>query len=249
MKNTYKIKIERTNHKSEKSTETVTRCLREPGDLNTYRLGGFQQDSIKVISVENQGASDGFDIDIDIKRNELCFSFDVDLHIENTLERQTNLEKTLIAATEKNNTDIETELENMGYVEVVADNTYNYESDLDDTLNYKVYMPKSKKDGCWLYDASAIVLIEKHIGLDVRAGYTLEGVFKGGYDGIAHFLNVTADLWVCDESGEEIDQYGSVYNLLENYEVQEGSTKQDIKLKEKTTGEICELRWSHPAVY
>lgn len=62
------------------------------------------------------------------------------------------------------------------YRQAVRDNTYNSEQDLSAQFVFTVYVPDCAADWCWCADA--FVVIEKHLGGDVRGNYGPFSVFR-----------------------------------------------------------------------
>jgi hypothetical protein len=187
-------------------------------EVNTYRLGGFEGATISNVKTEMMRQKHPIEIELDIERNE----------IEATICGETFLESTLNINEELNKISMDEEtiiehLENNGYQEVCHDNTYNRDTDLDETYDFKVF---ELVDGGpdWYYSDTAIILVRKHVGLDVRSGYEYLGAFTGlSCDGLSSFLDVEVQFTVVDRLGSEVDQYDSSYQLTNDYKLIDSS--------------------------
>ena len=76
------------------------------------------------------------------------------------------------------------------YRQALRDNTYNSEQDLSAQFVFTVYVPEDAPDWCWAHDA--YVVVEKHLGGDVRGNYGPFNVFKVDSLADTGFFN-----WVC----------------------------------------------------
>lgn len=251
MKHLYKVTYESTAYGGQKSIQTRALFLESPDKVNTYRLGGFQRDSINVLKTEKLRPMFAVELDVDVERNEIMFCVDVDRHIESTLEPWER-ESEFLKAAEAAGEEVDDYLVSSGfYSEVLHDNTYNYSSDFEDDLDFKIYVPRGQENSDWVYNDDAIIFVRKHYGLDARAGYGFVGIFKPGtYDGFAHFLDFHVRLSVLDMEFNHIDDYDSDYAFghieRDGYTIKSyDAEKQDVILAKD--GKDFRLGWYHPA--
>ena len=242
MRSLYQVTLERTSYGGKnKKTETVELFADSPKNINTCRLGGFQQDSIKIIKTKKLRARNTIEIDCDIERNELSFSVTVDDHLNSTL----NFSKKL---TNKIGDDEEALLE-MGYVERSHDNTYNYCSDFENDIMFKIFDVNEKSD--YIYSETALILVYEHTGLDARAGYKFKGIYKTSeHEGLCYFLDFHVRLSVDSLDGseniEDFDGDGAAYNVLKKYKIKSFDKKTNEVILTKD-GEDFRLSVYHPA--
>lgn len=175
--------------------------------VNTYRLSGFERATISNIKAELIREKQEIEIEIDIERNEIEASICGQSFIDSVLDKCEEYEG--------DEDEIIEQLEALGYTEVRHDNTYNYETDLDETFDYKVYTLDGPDE--WYYSDSAIVLISKHAGLDVRSDYEFMGAYRS--DDMVYFLDTQVSFEVTDRGGYQVDQYNSSYSMLNDYKV------------------------------
>lgn len=76
------------------------------------------------------------------------------------------------------------------YVQVLRDNTYNHDQDLSAQLLFSVFAPEEASDWCWCDDL--YVVVERHLGGDVRGNYGSFSVFRVDRIGESGFFD-----WVC----------------------------------------------------
>lgn len=245
MTNLYKVKLERTTYQGQKSIEETELFAVSKKDINTYRLAGFQRDSIKILSASKIRARNVIEVDADIKRNELSLSVDVESHIDSTLElnkKLTNICKKL------DYSDMQEKLESLGYVLQHSDNTYNYSSDFDNDLNYDVFTLGDVND--WIYDDNTIILVRKHVGLDVRGGYNFKGIYSGANEGLCYFLDFHVKLTTYEiDTNNDDDNFngaGAAYQLLKEYTLKSFDVKTG-KIIVSKDGENYNLSYYHSA--
>lgn len=251
--NQYEIVYKRVSHPytgEGKISKAIIKAENETS-INTRRLAGFQQDSITILETKNLGPVKALEVDADIKRNELSILIDVDSHIEATLEKADIEDKVLELMEEDIELDHEEALEQLGYTEVSHDNTYNYGSDLSDELDFKVFLPEEQDASDWYYSDDCIVLVRKHVGLDVRAGYKTLGLYKpnGSGEGLCDFIQTHVTLDVLDSDNEVVDTFdgdGACYNLLKEYTLLSVIDNSILVAKD---GVEYTVSVSHPALY
>lgn len=241
MKNLYKVKLERTTYQGQKSIEETELFAASKKDINTYRLGGFQRDSIKILSAHKIRARNVIEIDGDIKRNELSFSVSAEAHLDSTLSFNKKLTDTI--------GDDEQALLDMGYVERSGDNTYNYSSDFDNDIMFKIFDVNEKTD--YLYSETAIVMAYIHTGLDARAGYKFVGIYNTGkWDGLCNFLDFHVRLTTYEiDTNNDVDDFdgdGAAYHLLKEYTLKSFDVKTG-KIIVSKNGQDYNLSYYHPA--
>lgn len=253
MKNLYEVTYKRVSHPytGEGVINTAILKAENADSLNTRRLAGFQQDSITVLKTKNLGPVADLEVDFDLKRNKLSILIDADAHIEATLEKADIEEKVLELMDDDIELDYEEALEQLGYTEVARDNTYNYCSDLSDELDLKVFLPEEQDASDWYYNDDCIVLVRKHVGLDVRAGYKTLGLYKpnGSGEGLCDFIQVHVYLEVFDLDGEYVDMFdgdGATYNLLKEYTLLSVIDNNILVAKD---GVEYQVSISHPVLY
>ena len=242
MRSLYQVTLERTSYGGKnKHIETVELFADSPKHINTYRLGGFQQDSIKIIKTKKLRARKTIEIDCDVERNELSFSVTVDDHLNSTL----NFSKKL---TDKIGDDEDALLE-MGYVERSRDNTYNYCSDFENDIMFKIFDVNESSD--YIYSETALIMVYEHTGLDARAGYKFKGIYKtSDYEGLCYFLDFHVKLSVMPLDSNEVigdfDGDGAAYSLLKEYKIKSFDKKTQEVILTKD-GEDFRLSYYHPA--
>ena len=214
--------------------------------LATYRLGGFQRDIINPISVEYIGPRPVLDLSSILDG---YVTIDVYTHIEETLGgKNENLENKCLELVENNQAeDYGEALEKLGYIEAVHDNTYNYCSDLSDDIDFKVFTLGEPSD--WIYDDTAIVLIEIHGGIDARTGYSFHGLYNNrDHDGLCYFLDFHVRVFIelDNEEVEDIDGDGAISRLLDEYPLIEVTENGDILAKKD--GTTYNVNIYHPAM-
>lgn len=250
MKSYYKVKFKRTDYKGNSSTVTRELLAESPSKINTYRLSGFQGDSIEILDVKKIREQGPVEVDADIERNELSFSVSLDHHLESTLEYDKSFENQVLELAEEMDIEPDEALEEMGYYEQVHDNTYNYSSDFDNDMDFKVYTP-NKKSSDWVYDDDAVVFVREHQGIDARAGYVFKGIYKrSDFEGLAYFLDFHVRLTVTDMDGNDVEDFdgdGAVYHLLQDYTLKSFNPK-NHKIIVTKDGEDFEVRYYHPAM-
>lgn len=249
MKNLYEVILERTTYQGDKSIETVQLFAASPKKINTYRLGGFQHDSIKILKTKKIRKAQVVELDVDIERNEIIPSVDVESHIGSTLEKNETLTKMIQRQAKKEGVDTEDILEQLGYHELCADNTYNYSSDFDNELNFKIY--NQNKNADWVYDENSIVLVCKHVGLDVRGGYVELGLFNPPeWDGLGYFLEMHVRVTVETLEGDHVDDFDGDWafgTMLNEYKIKSWDAKKQILIVTKDDQDF-NVTWYHPAM-
>lgn len=248
MKNLYKVQLERTTYDGKKSIETRELFATSPKNINTYRLGGFQRDSITILKCKKIRSRNTIEIDVNIEHNEISASVDVLEHLDKTLEYNKVLTQTVQRLAKKEGKDIEEILEESGYHELTADNTYNYSSDFDNDLNFKVYSLDHKADK--FYSDDLIVLVEMHQGLDVRGGYKFMGLYNGlKHEGLSYFYDMHVRVTVETMDGEheaDFDGDWSFGVMLKEYKIKSWDFKTK-KLIVSKDGQDFQVNWYHPA--
>ncbi len=167
------------------------------------------------------------------------FSIDAETWLENVLERDEKLSSLF-----DDEDDAVEHLESLGYELKTHDNTYNQESDLDEVYDYKVYDLKESPD--YVYSETAIVLVRLHVGLDVRAGYSYVGAYRGSkWEGLTHFYcDRKVSLRVLDGE-DEVDEFESAYYLTEEYELVSYEEKNQKIIVQKD-GKKFSVDWWNP---
>lgn len=249
MKNLYEITFERTTYQGEKSQETRQVVARDKKSINTYRLGGFQHDSIKILKAKKIRQLNPIELDVDIERNEIIPSVSIDAHLENTLEKNEVLTKIVNTYCCDNEMSTEEALEDLGYHEISADNTYNYSSDFETELNFKIYSKNPKSDS--IYGKDLIVLVEEHVGLDVRGGYKKLGIFNGlKHDGLGYFyemhVRVTVENVNDQNDTEDFDGGWAFGQMLKEYKIKSWDAKKQKLIVTKDNVDY-NVHWYHPA--
>jgi hypothetical protein len=243
MKDLYKVEIERTTYQGRKSIETLELFAESPKEINTYRLGGFQRDSIKILSARKIRARNTIEVYADIERNSLSFCVDVEEHLDSTLNRAEDIENKAAEA----EFELEEYLESQGYHELRRDNSYNYSSDFDDDINFRVY--SKNKDGDWIYD-DVIVVVSVHQGLDVRSGYSAPRAYRGlDHDGLCYFLQMHVGITVETLDGRHVEDFDGDWaagEMLKEYKLVSVDQKTQEIIVSKD-GENFRVRFYHPA--
>jgi hypothetical protein len=85
------------------------------------------------------------------------------------------------------------------YVHQCRDNTYNGENDLSSNFVFSIYAPEGCSDWCWCDDL--FVVVECHLGGDVRGNYGPMAVYRIDSIGESGFFDV-----VCGWYAEPVDQ-------------------------------------------
>ena len=248
MKSLYKVKLKRTTYNGQVSTETRELFAESPSQINKYRLGGFQADSIEILSARKIRDRNIVEIEGNVERNELSVSIDTEEHLENTMIRANDIEN--LAAEE--DLEVSEYLESIGYVEKTSDNTYNYCSDFSDEVQFTVFDLETAKRDNWCYSDTAILVARVHHGLDVRGGYGAERAYRRAkFDGFGYFLEFHVRFEVLDSKGDYVETFdgdGAAYSLLKEYQlVSVDAVAQEIKVSKN--GEIFSVSFSHPSEY
>lgn len=244
MKNLYQVTLERITYKGEKSIETRQLFAESPKKINTYRLGGFQHDTVKVVNAKKIRSRNTIELDVDIERNEVTPSISVDEHLDATLELNEVLTKKA-----KKSDDISEMMELLGYHELNSDNTYNYSSDFENELLFSVYSKNPKADR--FYEDDLIVVVYEHTGLDVRAGYKFKGVYNTpDRDGLSNFYEMHVRISVLDQNGDEVAQYDGDWSfgqMLRDYKIKSYNEKTQELIVTKGDQDFTVVMW-HPAM-
>lgn len=250
----WNVKLKRTGYNNRKGKIEHRKLWAESkADINTYRLGGFQRDTIEILNATRGRKRKPVEVEIDVERNEMSFTVDIKAHLDSTLEQDDALSTAVEAIVSEGEMDREEALESLGYVEVCHDNSYNWCSDFSDDIAFKVYMPKGENSTDWHYSENARVIVSIHRGLDARAGYCeVDGVFKSSasYDGLTHFLEGHVRLYLHDsdgnDTGEDYDGDDAVYHMLERdgYKVVRLDGNTPIVSKDGKEYSVC---YFHPA--
>ena len=123
------------------------------------------------------------------------------------------------------------------YEQVHRDNTYNQENDFSENFVFSIFSPVGCSDWCWADDV--FVVVETHLGGDVRANYGPAGVYR--IDSIADsgFLD-----WVCGWFASPI-RTDSINYLAdsEHPELQAANDRLSIGYSSHPTSELRNLLW------
>lgn len=246
MKNLYQVTLERTTYQGEKSIETRQLFAESPKKINTYRLGGFQHDTVKVVKAKKIRARHTVELDVDIERNEVTPSISVDDHLDATLELNEVLTK---KAKKLVHTDIDDMMKSLGYYGLNFDNTYNHLSDFENEMQFSVYSKNPKADR--FYSDDLVVVVYEHIGLDVRAGYKFKGIYNApDGDGLCNFYHMYVQVSVFDQNGDEVTQYDTDWSfgkMLKDYKIKSYNEKTQELIVTKD-GQVFTVAWYHPAM-
>jgi hypothetical protein len=252
-KHLYQVEIKRTTYQGESSVETRELFAKSSKDINTYRLGGFQRDSIEVLKATKLRPQRTIEVDIDFEWQNLRTSISVDDHLNSTLEFNEIITKTLNNSCQ----DYSDVMESLGYFEVTSDNSYNYSSDFENELQYTVYSNNPKdKDGDWYYSKNVVVLVSEHTGLDVRGGYRFRGAYNGlEHDSLHYFLeqHVRIEVISLDDNGrsEPTDTFEGTeasYRLLQEYVLVDFDEETQDVIVCNQNGELFKLSFYCPAM-
>ena len=88
------------------------------------------------------------------------------------------------------------------YTSVLRDNTYNQENDLDSNFIFEIFAPVDCGD--WLYSDDVYVVIERHLGGDVRGNYGEIEVYCVDKIAESGFFDLVCGWWV-DPISEDYD--------------------------------------------
>lgn len=241
MKNLYQVTLERITYKGEKSIETRQLFAESPKKINTYRLGGFQHDTVKVVKAKKIRSRNTIELDVDIERNEVTPSISVDEHLDATLELNEVLTKKA-----KKSDDISEMMELLGYHELNSDNTYNYSSDFENELQFSVYSKNPKADR--LYEEDLVVVVYEHTGLDVRAGYKFKGIYNAQIeDGLRNFYEMHVQVSVLDKNGNVLATFWSFGQMLTDFKIKAYNEKTQELIVTKGDQDFTVIMW-HPAM-
>jgi hypothetical protein len=251
-KHLYQVEIKRTTYHGESSIETRELFAKSPKDINTYRLGGFQHDSIQILKATKLRSQRVIEVSVDFEWQNLTTSISVDDHLDSTLEFNEVITKALNDSSEDHG-DV---MEALGYFEVVSDNSYNYTSDFENELQYTIYSndPKDKDDD-WYYSQNVVVLVSEHTGLDVRGGYRFRGAYNGlEHDSLHYFLEQHVRIEVIalgDETYDPIDTFEGTeasYRILQEYALVDFDEETQEVLVCNKDGELFKLSFYHPSM-
>jgi len=148
-----------------------------------------------------------------------CCSIDTGAHIEGSLGKPLQLPAELDSsnwATESQESLCSwfAVLTGNQYTEIFRDNTYNSENDFSSNFVFSIFAP----DGCrdWLYCDDVFVVIETHLGGDVRGNYGPFQVFRVDDVAESGFLD-----WTLGWYAEPINPHSVDYQAkLDNQELQ-----------------------------
>jgi len=140
------------------------------------------------------------------KHNWDCPCIDTAEHIESTLGQPLELPESIdtgawVSDAEESLLAFFKEKTGMDYVHQTRDNTYNSEQDLSSQFVFSIFAPEDCSDWCWSDDV--FVVIETHLGGDVRGNYSDFKVYRVDHIGDTGFFD-----WVCGWYAQPIsDRY------------------------------------------
>ena len=253
-KHLYQVEIKRTTYHGQSSVETRELFAESPKDINTYRLGGFQRDSIEVLKATKLRSQRTIEVDVDFEWQNLTTLISVDDHLNSTLRLNETITKAIQDSSDQDDHEV---MEALGYFEVTSDNSYNYTSDFENELQYTIYSNDLKdKDGDWYYSQNVVVLVSEHTGLDVRGGYRFRGAYNGlEHDSLYYFLeqHVRIEVISLDDNdrGEPTDTFEGTeasYRLSQEYALVDFDEETQDVLVCNNDGELFKLSFYHPSM-
>jgi hypothetical protein len=123
------------------------------------------------------------------------------------------------------------------YQQVHRDNTYNSDNDFDRNFVFSIFAPEDCADWCWSEDV--FVVIETHLGGDVRGNYGPAAVFRVDSLADSGFLD-----WVCGWFASPINTASVGYLAdCEHPELRAANDRLSIGYSSHPTSELRELLW------
>jgi hypothetical protein len=212
--------------------------------INTYRLSGFQGDSIDIQKCNYIRDILPIEIyDIDIEKNDLSVLINLQDHLDNSLNHDISFENECLKCAEDLDLELDEYLESIGYIERSHDNSYNYCSDFNNDIDFKIYTLDDDLE--YIYSDSAIVLVKEHHGIDARCGYSFNGLYRTlDHDGLCYFFDFHVRLSV-----DDIDYDGdcAVYSILKDFTLVSNSIEGELIVKD-INGVQHSVNMYHPAL-
>lgn len=171
-----------------------------------------------------------------------CPTLDTTQHLSGALGRPLQLPESIDAgqwATEQEDALCRwfARLTHQPYQQVARDNTYNQENDLSANYVFSVFAPVDCSD--WLWADDVFVVVENHLGGDVRGNYGPLAVYRVDSIGDSGFFDL-----VCGWFASPINQ-DSVSHLAdcEHPELQAANDRLSIGYSSHPTSELRNLLW------
>jgi len=123
------------------------------------------------------------------------------------------------------------------YEHVTRDNTYNSENDFSENFVFSVFAPVDRSE--WYYCSDVFIVVETHLGGDVRGNYGPFQVFR--VDNVAEtgFLD-----WVVGWWAEPINPAATDHQAkLEDQELQRANDEMGVGWSGHPTSHVRELLW------
>ena len=123
------------------------------------------------------------------------------------------------------------------YEHVHRDNTYNHDNDFSSNFVFSVFAPVDCSD--WLWAQDVFVVVETHLGGDVRGNYGPAAVFRVDCLAESGFLD-----WVCGWFASPINPASINYLAdAEHPELQAANDRLCIGYSSHPTSELSQLLW------
>jgi hypothetical protein len=123
------------------------------------------------------------------------------------------------------------------YEQVARDNTYNQENDLSANYVYSIFAPVDCSD--WLWCDDVFVVIENHLGGDVRNNYGPLAVYRVDQLAETGFFDLVCGWYVSPINSES----GSYLADCEHSELQAANDRLSVGYSSHPTSEIRNLLW------
>jgi hypothetical protein len=171
-----------------------------------------------------------------------CPTLDTDQHISESLGKRLELPESVDSdqwATEQDEALCRwfARLGHQQYEQVARDNTYNQENDLSANYVYSVFAPVDCSD--WLWCDDVFVVIENHLGGDVRGNYGPLAVYRVDQLAETGFFDL-----VCGWYASPINKDSFCYEAdCEHPELQAANDRLSVGYSSHPTSEVRNLLW------
>lgn len=119
------------------------------------------------------------------------------------------------------------------YVQVHRDNTYNSENSFDHNFVFSIFAPEDASDWCWADDV--FVVVENHLGGDVRGNYGEAVVYRVDSIGESGFLDWVVGWWA-EPLADDVNP--DILAMREDQELQRWNDRFSIGYSSWPTGEV-----------
>lgn len=171
-----------------------------------------------------------------------CPTLDADQHISESLGKRLELPESVDSdqwATEQNEALCRwfARLGHQQYEQAARDNTYNQENDLSANYVYSVFAPVDCSD--WLWCDDVFVVIENHLGGDVRGNYGPLAVYRVDQLAETGFFDLVCGWYASPINSESVSYLAD----CEHPELQAANNRLSVGYSSHPTSEIRNLLW------